>query len=360
MGRPVHALARKDDHLAFEIGPDQFDKDYLEHVVPVNGLGGFGLHSGDMFAQNARIVRFHLDGKHVVMIWPHERFLAKDGTPLATAVRESTADSVAALLPVVAENPATKGQLVDLSPLLGDTLDLGNQLSDAVDNPKNPLGGYRLDPTRTYFGATKAFPKNVIVEADETFSSSRPDAVNTVPDARYVQLKIKYNFTEILSTPGYMPRLYDDRVGFWEDPHIQFGDDAKRDNYLWYVLRWNVEPSDSTQKMSPAKNPIVFYLDNSIPLEYRQPVREGDPRVEQSLRADRHLQRHCGSRPAERPKLGSRRHPLQRRPLGHRCAERIRRGSADRLGSAHGRDLPRRRAARQQPRAQREVRRTLS
>ncbi|MEO6990546.1 MAG: zinc-dependent metalloprotease [Candidatus Baltobacteraceae bacterium] len=271
----LFTLWRKDDHVLMEIGRDQLDKDYLEHAVPANGLGGFGFHSGDMFAQGARIVRFHLAGKHVVMIWPHERFLAKDGTPLATAVRESTADSVAALLPVIADNPSSGAELVDLTPLLGDMLDLGNQLSDAVDNPKSPQGGYRIDPTRSYFGPIKAFPKNVIVEADETFASAKPDAIDTVPDARFIQMRVKYNFTDVLSSPDYMPRLYDDRVGFWEDPHVQFADDTKRDNYLWYVLRWNVEPSDPSKALSPPKKPIVFYLDNSIPTEYRGPIREG-------------------------------------------------------------------------------------
>jgi hypothetical protein len=266
---------QKDGKVYLELAADQLDRDYIEHVLPENGLGGFGFEAGQMFDQEARVVRFHRNGKQVVMIWPQTRFLAQPGTPLATAVRESTADSVEAILPVAAENKAGKTVVVDLAPLLGDILDIGNALSDAVKDPKNPQGGYDLDSSRTYFGPIKAFPSNLVVEAEQTFKSAKPDVINTVPDARFIQMRVKYNFSEILNSPDYMPRLYDDRVGYWEDPHIAFDNDRERDNHLWYILRWNMRASDPSKPLSPAVKPIVFYLDNSIPVEYREAVRDG-------------------------------------------------------------------------------------
>lgn len=271
----LFTLWRKDGKVYLELPEAELDTDFLEHIVPANGLGGFGFHAGQQFAQPARLVRFHAVGKTVAMIWPATRFLAQPGTPLATAVRESTADSVEAMLPVVAEDTAVKTRVVDLTPLLGDLLDLGTQLSDAVQNPKNPLGAYHLDPTRTYFGESKDFPENAIVEADESFDSVKPDAIDTVTDARFVQMRVKYDFARVPETSDYMPRLYDDRVGFWEDPHVSFDDDAQRDNRQFYILRWNLRPSDPTQKLSPPKKPIVFYLDRSIPLAYRETIRDG-------------------------------------------------------------------------------------
>ncbi len=284
----LFTLYRKDGHVFIELTPDQFDVDYLEHVVPANGLGGFGFESGQMFAQSARLVRFHnIDDKSVAVIWPATRFIATPGTALATAVRESTADSVQAVLTVVAEDKATKKVVADLAPLLGDTLDLGNALSEAAAGPLNPFGGYHLDPTRTYFGPSKSFSKNAVIEADQTFASSKPDVIDTVTDARYIQMRVVYNFAQILSSPDYMPRLYDDRVGFWEDPHVQFGDDQKRDNYLWYILRWNVQPSDTSKPLSPARKPILFTLGPVDPAGVPGTGPRRAPAVEQSLRTHR-------------------------------------------------------------------------
>jgi hypothetical protein len=269
---PIYRTGGK---IYIEVRDDQMDTDFLEHIVPANGLGGYGFHSGDQFAQNGRIVRFHNLGKSVALIWPHTRFLATPGTALATAVRESTADSVEAVLPIATENKALKVHVLDASPLLGDLLDIGSALSDAVGSEGAPGGGYHLDPTRTYFGPAKAFAQNVIVEADETFASAKSDEVDTVPDARFVQMRVKYNFSQIMSSPDYMPRLYDDRVGYWEDPHAAFDRDGDYDNLRYYILRWDMQPSDPTKPLSPAKKPIVFYLDRSIPDEYRGAVRDG-------------------------------------------------------------------------------------
>ena len=123
----LFTLYRKDGHIFLELGADQFDTDYLEHVVPANGLGGFGFQSGQMFAQSARLVRFHnIDDKAVAMIWPATRFTAQPDTPLARAIKMSTADSVQVVLPVVADDTDNRKVVVDLAPLLGDTLDLGS------------------------------------------------------------------------------------------------------------------------------------------------------------------------------------------------------------------------------------------
>lgn len=271
----LFTLWRKDGKVYLEVRDDQLDTDFLEHVVPANGLGGFGFHSGDQGLQNARLVRFHDAGKTVALIWPHTLFVATPGTALATATRESTADSVETVLPVVAQSTAKKTRILDASPLLGDILNLGNDLNDSIGADKKPEAAYRLDETRSYFGPSKAFPENVIIEADQTFASINPDTIDTVPDPRFVQMRVKYNFAQILGSPDYMPRLYDDRVGYWEDAHVGFDYDSQIGNDRYYLLRWNLQPSDPSKPLSPAKKPVVFYLDRSIPQEYRGAVRDG-------------------------------------------------------------------------------------
>jgi len=270
----LFTLIRKDGKVYMKLAAGQLDKDYLQTAVPKNGLGGYGILSGDVFQMDARIVRFSRVGKNVVMLWPHQRFLADRDTPLADAVRGSTADSVMGIGPITAENKAgDKAIVIDLSLLLGDVLDYGNTLSDALKDPLNPLGAYRLDPSRTYFGVSKAFPKNVVIEADQTFMSLKPTVIDTVVDPRSVQMRIAYNFTELPDASKYMPRLVDDRVGYWDDAHISFDRADKMDNMVRYAMRWNMKASDPSKPISPAVRPIVYTLSNTIPMEYRDPIR---------------------------------------------------------------------------------------
>jgi hypothetical protein len=266
-------LIRKDGKVYMRLTADQLDKDFLQTAVPKNGLGGYGVISGDVFHQEARLVRFVRVGKAVAMIWPHTRFLADPNTPLADAVRASTADSVMGMTPIVAEKKDDKALVIDLSPLLGDIIDFGNTLSDVIKDPTNPLGGYRLDPQRSYFGVSKAFPKNVLIEANQTFVSLKPSVIDTVVDPRSIQMHIGYNFTELPDASQYMPRLEDDRLGYWDDAHISFDHPERMNNIVRYIMRWSMKASDPSKPLSPAVHPIVYTLSNTIPLEYRDPIR---------------------------------------------------------------------------------------
>ncbi len=279
----LFGIVRKNGKVYLTLAKDQLDKEFYEHATTANGLGGFGILSGDDFQQPARIVKFErINDKQVALLLPQYRFEAERGTAIDNAVKASTADSVVAVMPVAAEDKATGRVVVDPAFMLGDTLDLANALNEIVDNPndpnnamrpKNPQGAYHYDAGRSYFGPSKAFPKNVIIEAEQTFASTKPDTINTVTDPHSIVMRVKYNLSEILSTPGYIPRLADDRVGYWQDPHVNFNRDDRIDNIERFVLRWNLRASDPSRP-SDAVKPIVYTLTNTIPDRYRAPIRE--------------------------------------------------------------------------------------
>jgi len=270
----LFGVVRKDGKVYLAIKNEQLDQDFYEHATTANGLGGYGVLAGDDFEQPARIVQFRrINDNQVAVVLPQTRFEAQPGSPAATAIGLSTAESVLAVAPVAAEDKAGGKVVIDTSFLLGDTIGLGNLLSDIVKNPTNPLGGYHLDPSRSFFGRTKAFPENVIVEADQTFGSEKPDTIDTLPDAHSLQMRVKYNFAKVFASPDYVPRLADDRVGFWTNARVEFDRDDSYDNQRRYVIRWNLKASDPT-KLSPAVKPIVYTITNTVPTEYRQAIRD--------------------------------------------------------------------------------------
>jgi hypothetical protein len=262
------------DKVYFELTPDQFNTDYVENAVPANGLGGYFVLSGEVFYQPARILRFQRDGMHVTLLWPSTRFLADPNTPLAAAIEGSSAPSVIGDAPVVSQNPKTNALVIDMSALLGDVMDLTDVINGSISLPEDPQSEYRLDSSRTHFALPKAFPKNVIVQVDQTFASSKPEVIETVMDPRSIMMRVKYNIAELQASPDYMPRLYDDRVGYFEDAHIDFARETRYDPYEHFITRWNLKPSDPTKRVSPAAHPIVFTLSSNIPVEYRQPIRD--------------------------------------------------------------------------------------
>ncbi|MBV9055876.1 MAG: zinc-dependent metalloprotease [Candidatus Eremiobacteraeota bacterium] len=261
--------------VLLELRPDQFSKDFVELGIPVNGIGA-QIFSGQTDYQNVRIVRFIKQDNKVAILFPSTRFLADAGTPIANAVTVASAPTVVGVAKIVSTDAKTGNVVFDASSLLDDVTDLGDVLSDVNGAKDNPLGTYRLDAQSSYFGTTKAFPQNVTIVANQTFTTMQPsaDVLSVTPDARKLQMSVQYDIAEIPSGDAYMPRIYDDRVGYFVNAHQDFTSDNSYQDYRNYIVRFNLQPSDPSKPMSPARNPVVYYLSDTIPLQYRDAVRE--------------------------------------------------------------------------------------
>ena len=40
-----------------------------------------------------------------------------------------------------------------------------------------------------------------------------------------------------------------------------------------YLVRWNIQPSDPSKPLSPAKHPMIFYMSDTVPERYRPAIR---------------------------------------------------------------------------------------
>lgn len=275
--KPQHGLFtiwRYHGSVMFELAPQQFGVDYAELSVPVNGIGA-GIFSGITDLAPVRAIRFVHQDDHVAILFPSTRFLADPGSPVANAVAEASAPSVVGVARVISTDPKTGDVVFDASSLLGDVTDVADALTDVDGGIHNPLGAYRLNPMSSYFGPTKAFPRNVVVNVEQTFQAMQPSAkvLSVSPDARSLQIQVQYNIAALPHDDGYMPRLYDSRVGYFANAHQDFSNDNSLDDGRYYIVRWNVQKKDPTAAVSPAKDPIVYYLSNTIPAQYRAPIR---------------------------------------------------------------------------------------
>ena len=136
----------------------------------------------------------------------------------------------------------------------------------------SPLHAYRLDPSKSFFAAAKAFPKNDIIRVDQTWTSADPGRLDNAPDPRNVEVKMTYNLIEA-PNDGYQPRISDPRVGYFTQSLLNFSTDDELRRDLHYVARWNSWALGTSRALNYRRaNPLVFYLSNDIPMEYRSTV----------------------------------------------------------------------------------------
>ncbi|MFC1898438.1 zinc-dependent metalloprotease [Candidatus Cloacimonadota bacterium] len=133
---------------------------------------------------------------------------------------------------------------------------------------------FNFDKDNSYFGTLKSFPQNTEIDVILHFMSKEWRDVFTLADSRSMIHKYHYSLS-VIPESDYRPRVADDRIGCFMTIHQDYSDLLKDDPYVRYINRWNLEKKNPKKKVSKPKEPIVFWLENTIPEQYKKPVREG-------------------------------------------------------------------------------------
>jgi hypothetical protein len=261
----LFTLHKKEDHLYAEIKPFQFDQPLLLPTTIARGIANAGMPVGD----DDMVLVFHKNGDKVQVIRRNIHFKAPAGTPLEKSVKQNYTDSILMALPIVAVNPAGgMSTLIDFSDIF---------LTDFAQ-----LGLGFLDRNRSSWHRVKGFPNNMELEVEATFGGGGGGrgygairgGSDGVADHRGITVVIHYS---LMKTPDQMfrPRVADDRVGHFLNATKDFGITSQDTNYVRYITRWRLEKADSRAKMSPPKKQIVWWVEDTVPIEYRPYVEDG-------------------------------------------------------------------------------------
>ena len=256
-------LFEKEEHLYAEIKPGQFDQPMLSPITIARGLAMAGnpLNFGDEW-----ILMFHRAGDKVQLIRRNVTVKAPEGTPIEKAVKQNYTDSILLALPIVALNQGQSSVVIDLADIY---------LTNFADLPMGSL-----DRNRTTWSKVKTYADNIELEVQATFGGSMygygsyMGGDGGVVDSRGITVVIHYSLVKMPDSK-YQPRLADDRVGHFLNATKDFGKTDPDGNILRMINRWRLEKADPKAKLSAPKKQIVWYIEDTVPLEYRSAVEDG-------------------------------------------------------------------------------------
>jgi len=276
--RPIPGLVtfyREPDKL-YMLLPAELDGAPLGFSAVLVGAAGDFLPRGSSL--ETQLVRWRRVGDHLVLRKENLDFRGAAGSALAAALEASFADS-----------PVHSAKLVPLSddpaPLLIDATGLfGPQLAEILSE----RSGYAARPEDAVLVSLRAFPDNVVARVSYTFRRGPSVAAaggeagfarflrpGRLPDPRSAEIVVDYHFYR-LREDGYEPRFADERIGAMTHEYKDYSELDGRDTLFRHaVLRWDVRKADPAAAVSPAAEPITFYLDPSIPAAWRPLVRQG-------------------------------------------------------------------------------------
>jgi hypothetical protein len=253
-------IYHKEQQILVDLKSGQLNQDYLFLTSIARGISQ-GMIIGGMTWGDDVLWTFRKVGDRLHVLRRNVRFKAKPGSPEANAVKLAYTDSVLYALPILADTPG--GHLVDMTRVfMSDDEQIGRMIGAA----------FMLD--RSTVAKVKAFDKNVELQIAAVYQGSPNSSLETVPDARGVQVQVHYSISQLPNT-GYKPRKADDRVGYFLVVTKDFSDQSDDQNFVRYVTRWDLQKLDASAKLSPPVEPIKFYLERTLPVNLRPIVRAG-------------------------------------------------------------------------------------
>lgn len=264
---------KKRGEIYLEIKPQQLNKNYLLTIAIESGIGQGEIYRG--MGLNDAIFYFRRVNNNLLFTLRNLQFRTRPGDPQQGYVNRSFSDSVLASLPIKSIHPQRQTILIELNELLlkEDLANLTSKLREAFN------AHYQLEENKSYFGKVQVFPENLEVDSVYGFSLQGEEEysvpIETLPDRRALTIAVHYSLSEMPENNGYVPRLADDRVGYFTTDYEDFSDNQSNSPTVRYIYRWRLEKQDPSAAISPPKKPIVFWIENTVPLAYRNAIKEG-------------------------------------------------------------------------------------
>jgi len=276
-------LYQRKKELLLELPESKLNEIFLLQAAFHTGVMGDGLTAGfpaDGFG-NIQAFRFERNEDSVLLVRPNLRYQWQANDPFALANERSFPPATIQTFRIENTNPEKKLLLVNVSNLFyGDAFRLNEAISQGLAGP------YTLERDKSGPEFAKAYPENTVVRMKLHYFNPRPDggsdlammlglsSGDQLEDPRSAPIKVTYNMWW-RKPSDYMPRLADPRVGFFTTDYFNIGRFYQDDRVERYINRWDLRKKDPKAAVSEAVNPIVWVIDDSVPVQFRKATKEG-------------------------------------------------------------------------------------
>ncbi|WP_412061477.1 zinc-dependent metalloprotease [Rubrivirga sp. IMCC45206] len=262
--------------IMLAIAPDQFDRDfiYFSHVVDGVPVGG---HFRGQFRDNAVFtIRRRFD--KVEFVAENTSFAFDDDNAVSRAAQANISPAVLAVEDVVAEEDGTVL-------IKADGLFLTEALAaiKPVARPGQSPLAFRLgnlSKEKTALVEIRNYPENT--DAVVRYVYDNPTPLNgggaAVTDARAVTVTVQHSLIAMPDN-GYAALIDDPRVGYFTTQVTDLTSMSVTP-YRDLVHRWHFEHADGR-----AAEPLVWWIENTTPVEYRDTIRDAALRWNEAFAA---------------------------------------------------------------------------
>lgn len=269
----VHTIK---DKVYYEIPKSELNKEFL--WVSQIARTTLGVGYGGQAAGN-RVVKWERKGNRILLRSVAYDVIADPKLPVSRAVQAANNDTI-----IMAFNVEAIGK--DDAAVIDVTRLFTTEVTEFSARTRLRARGF--DATRSFIEKSKSFPTNIEVEVSQTYTSppdmnpgggggpqppQNPFAAGMRAGTN-ATVVMHYSMVKLPENP-MMPRLFDQRVGYFSIRKFDYGLDEQRAPERRYITRWRLEKKDPNAAISEPVKPIVYYVDPATPAKWVSWIKKG-------------------------------------------------------------------------------------
>ena len=260
--------------LSMLVKKEQLNKEFIHFVHGLEGQLNAGVFRGNY--RGARIITLNRYFNRIEFEIKNNALWFDPENPLSKAADANVSTAILASSFITAQKDGNVLVGVD-DVFLTEAL---HQISRGIvpgSTNKNPFKLGKLVKNRTKYAAINNYPENTDVSVQYAYSNPMPTNRGSdegLTDARSVNVILQHSFIHMPDN-NYKPRFEDQRVGYFTTQVTNMTTPDDVTPYRDLIHRWHLVKKDPNMDISDPVKPIVWWIENTTPYEFRDAIKEG-------------------------------------------------------------------------------------
>lgn len=265
---------RETGETHMEITREQLNHEFIYVAVSTDGVVQGGYFRGRY--RDNRILSLARHFNKIEIRSENTAFYFDPENPLSRAAHANISPGLLVSEPIVAEDEETGTVLINVDEIFtSEALLQVKATPDPDETPKDAFRLGNLSEDKSKITEIRNYPLNTDVHVEYVYENPAPvvQGDEEITDSRYVSIYMQHSFIAIPES-DYESRFTDHRMGFFAQQITDLTDDSVTP-YRDLVERWHLVKKDPTAEISEPIEPIVWWIENTTPIEFRDSIREG-------------------------------------------------------------------------------------
>ncbi len=252
-----------------DIKKEQLGKEFIYFSFIADAPLSSYHYRGDYY--DSKIIRFDKIYDHVEITQVNTGFYFDPNSPLSRSANANLNNPVLANEKIITDQKNTNSVLLDANNIFANEK-LQFVIPQPVPGMPPPTLG-TLNKDRSSIDRVRNYSKNTDFIVKLIYENPKPfSEISSLADGRNVTVYLQHTLVEVPQN-DFKPRIFDPRIGYFTNHE---DDQTTLDNIHWHDLiqRWNLVKKDPGQAISEPVQPIVYWIENTTPLEFRACIKQ--------------------------------------------------------------------------------------